>query len=461
MILDYDGPIVKNKGEMDNQIKKAAMDEIDNNREYIIGIGKSIFNEPEEGYREFRTAEKVSDAFRRFSIPYSSGHAVTGIKGFIKGGAKGPTIALLGELDALINHEHPQADSITGAAHACGHFAQIAWLIGGAAGLNRVAEKLCGNVALLAVPAEEFISMDFREGLRESGTIRYYGGKQEFIRLNLFDDIDIALMNHAHTDKPARSTQIIEGYNGFIGKSITFTGRASHAGAYPHRGINALNMFHVALSAINAQRETFKDTDAARVHFIITKGGDSVNVVPSEVRVEMFVRANSIKAINGLSGKVDNALKAGALGIGGSVEIKNIPGYMPLVPDDNLYNIWKKNACRILGKKNVITIPAITASTDMGDVSHIIPAIEPSTGGFSGGMHSKDFMVTDEEMAYIIPAKLYAMTVIDLLENNGKQAYSIIKDQKRKLTKNRYLKTLDSMFRTEKFSASDLSSTLQ
>jgi len=440
-----------NNAAIDN-LKQEALYTIDRNRDEIVKIGKSIFNEPEEGYREYKTAQKVKEEFEKLSIPCTGGYAITGIKGTIRCGSKGPRVALLGELDAIINPEHPKADRKTGAAHACGHFAQIAWLLGGAIGLKAVADSLTGSIALLAVPAEEFINMGFREDLRKRGEIQYFGGKQEFIRLGLLDDIDIAIMNHAHSGEPVRSTHLIEGYNGFIGKSATFTGRASHAGAAPHLGINALSMFHVALSAINAQRETFKDTDASRVHFIITKGGDSVNVVPSEVKVEMFVRANRIETIQKLSRKIDNALKAGALGIGGSVEIRNIPGYMPLIPNKSLYSLWRRNADNILGSENVISIPSIAASTDMGDISHIIPSIEPSTGGFIGDLHSKDFTVVDEEMAYIIPAKLYAMTVIDLLKNGAGEAEEIIKNYNAPLIKKQYLNTLNSMFYTEKFS---------
>lgn len=428
------------------ELKKIAIEEIEKNRERIVELGKSIFSEPEEGFKEFKTAEKVKNAFKEMDIKFEDELAVTGIKGHIAGRESGPTLAIIGELDALFNSEHPSADKTTGLVHACGHFAQIAWLIGSGFGLRKVMEHLSGTVVLFAVPAEEYIDLGFRQQLKEEGKIRYFGGKQELIRLGAFDDVDLAMMSHAQSDIPGRNVYISKGSNGFLGKSARFIGRASHAGAAPFEGINALNAFNIALSAIHAQRETFRDNDSVRVHLIVTKGGDSVNIVPSEVKVEAYVRANSTEAIMDANLKVDRALKAGAMGVGASVEILQTPGYLPLDSNEALSDLWLENANTLLGKDNVHTIPAFGGSTDMGDLMHIKPGIHPFVGGFSGGLHTKDFEITDEEMAYIIPAKLQAMTAIDLLYDGAKVAKEIVSNFKPKLSKGAYLKLLDSFF---------------
>lgn len=427
------------------KLKKVALDEIDRHSERIVQLGKSIFSEPEEGFREFKTAKKVEGIFSEWGIPFQRGLGLTGVKGSLDTGRKGPAIALLGEMDALLNPDHPLAEKETGLVHACGHFAQIAWLIGAGFGIRKVMEDLSGKVVLFAVPAEEFINLEFRQKLKEAGEIEYFGGKQELVRIGALDDVDLVMMNHAQSEIPGRTVFLSSGSNGFIGKAARFLGRAAHAGVAPFKGINAMNAFHVALSAIHAQRETFKDDDMVRVHLIVTKGGDSVNVVPGEVRVEMYVRAKSVEAIKGINAKVDRALKAGAMGVGAGVEITNTPGYLPISNDERLSHLWMNNASELLGKENVRLLGPFGGSSDMGDLTHLKPGIHPFVGSFTGDLHSKDFKVDDEEMAFLIPGKILAMAAIDLLSQEAKEAKEIIAQFKPRLSKEEYLRLLDSL----------------
>ncbi|UCD70484.1 MAG: amidohydrolase [Syntrophobacterales bacterium] len=427
------------------KLKEVALDEIDRHSERIVQLGKSIFSEPEEGFREFKTAKKVEEIFSEWGIPFQRGLGVTGVKGSLDTGREGPTIALLGEMDALLNPDHPLAEKETGLVHACGHFAQIAWLIGAGFGIRKVMEGLSGEVVLFAVPAEEFINLEFRQKLKEAGEIEYFGGKQELVRIGALDDVDLVLMNHAQSEIPGRTVFLSSGSNGFIGKAARFLGRAAHAGVAPFKGINAMNAFHVALSAIHAQRETFKDDDMVRVHLIVTKGGDSVNVVPSEVRMEMYVRAKSVEAIEEANAKVDRALKAGAMGVGAGVEITNTPGYLPISNDERLAHLWMDNASTLLGNENVRLLGPFGGSTDMGDLTHLKPGIHPFVGSFTGDLHSKDFRVDDEEMAFLIPAKIMAMATIELLSQEAREAKEIIAQFKPRLSKEEYLRLLDSL----------------
>ena len=427
------------------KLKDEAFKEIEGNRDQIIGLGRSVFNEPEEGFREHKTAKKVEKFFQDWGIRTQSRLAVTGVKGYLEGTSEGPCIALLGELDALFNQDHPKADKETGLVHACGHFAQLAGLVGAGFGLKKVMEKLPGRVVLFAVPAEEFVNLEFRQKLKEQGEIKYFGGKQELVRLGAMDDVDLVVMQHAQSDIPGKSAFISSGSNGFVGKAVRFLGRAAHAGVAPFKGINALNAFHVALAAIHAQRETFRDEDAVRVHMIVTKGGDAVNVVPGEVRAEMYVRAKTIDAIKEINAKVDRALRAGAMGIGAKVEITNTAGYLPILSDERLTKCWLKNAEAILGDENVHYVEAWGGSTDMGDLTHLLPGIHPFVGSFSGDLHSKDFEPTDEEMAFITSAKILAATVIDLLANDAQTAREVINNFKPRLGKQEYLNILDSL----------------
>jgi metal-dependent amidase/aminoacylase/carboxypeptidase family protein len=181
-----------------------------------------------------------------------------------------------------------------------------------------------------------------------------------------------------------------------------------------------------------------------RVHPILTRGGQGVNNVPSDVRTEMYVRAKTVEAIRTTNKKVDSALKAGAMGIGAKVEIVNTPGYLPLAQQQTLTDLWIKNSKELLGSENVRFNGHSGGSTDMGDITHLMPGIHPYIGGFQGNAHGNDFEAVDEEMTHILPAKIYALTVIDLLSDNAKTAKKIMQDFTPSLTKEEYLELLDS-----------------
>ena len=205
-------------------------------------------------------------------------------------------IAIMGELDAVVCPEHRCADPVTGAAHSCGHHAQIASLMGVAYGLKEsgVMEHLDGDVALMAVPAEEGVELEWRNEMMQQGKISYLGGKQEFIKLGVFDDVDCMIMQH--TGVSDKMTAGGPGGMGFVAKIIQYIGKESHAAA-PHMGVNALDAAKIGLTACDALRTTFKDEDGIRFHPIITKGGSLVNVVPAFVQIETFVRANNMEAM--------------------------------------------------------------------------------------------------------------------------------------------------------------------
>ncbi|MFQ8832707.1 MAG: peptidase dimerization domain-containing protein, partial [Ruthenibacterium lactatiformans] len=141
-------------------------------------------------------------------------------------------------------------------------------------------------VCLLAAPAEEYVEIGWRAGLRRAGEVQYLGGKQQLIAEGAFDDIDMAMMVHSETDAPQPRAVVAGAAGGFIGKELRFLGKEAHAGGAPWEGVNALNAASLAIAAIHANRETFRDEDHVRVHPIITKGGDLVNTVPADVRME-------------------------------------------------------------------------------------------------------------------------------------------------------------------------------
>ena len=183
----------------------------------------------------------------------------------------------MGELDSHIVPSHPDCNS-NGCVHACGHNAQIGSMLGAAAGLiaSGVLPRLAGGIALIAVPAEEYIEIEYRNGLRKNKQLEFLIGKPEFVRAGAFDDVDMAMLCHTASDLRGKQVGLRGSSNGSVSKFISFTGKAAHAGARPHDGINALNAASLALQAIAMQRETFREDDYIRVHPIITRGGDSV-----------------------------------------------------------------------------------------------------------------------------------------------------------------------------------------
>ena len=334
----------------------------------------------------------------------------------MKGGRPGPTVCVLGELDGLPVPEHPRADPTTGVVHACGHNAQLTHLIGVATALVEAdaMRDLAGDVVFFAVPAEEYVDLEWRLEQAQAGKIEFLGGKPELLRLGAFDDVDLAMMVHATGDQDDRKLSMRWTANGLVAKRARFIGRAAHAAAAPDKAINALNAATLALQAIHMQRETFRDEDHVRVHPILTRGGAAVNVVPADVRLETFVRGATYTAIADADAKVDRALRAGALGVGAVVEIETLPGYMPLFVDAAMAALFKDNALSLVGDQGWVEMGPIAASTDAGDLSHVMPVLHPSHGGCVGTNHAADFQIQDAETAYITPAKAMAWTLVDL-----------------------------------------------
>ena len=435
------------------ELKGIVCQEIDNHRSEIIDIAKSIEANPETGFREAKTSLLVANKFKELGISYRDKLAITGVKGVVIGGDTGPTVAILGELDSLIIPDHPMADPVTGAAHACGHNAQIATMIATAIGLTnpRVLSLLTGRVAFIAVPAEEYIELEYRNNLRQEGKLSFLGGKSELIKLGEFDDINIAMLTHNTNRSDAKKLALGGTMNGTVAKQIQFLGRGAHAGAAPHEGINALNAAMVALSAIHAQRETFREDDTIRVHPIITKGGEAVNIVPADVRMETFVRGKTLEAIIDANEKVDRALRAGSLAIGAKVQIATLPGYLPLINNPTLQEIHWNNAISLVGEGDVTRRGHITASSDMGDVSHIMPVIQPLAGGATGTSHGNDYKISDYDVGVLLAAKAMALDTIDLLYNGATKAKEIITTSKPAMTKQEYLNFMASLLKVEEF----------
>src|SRR5947209_15111086 len=437
-------------------MKAAVGQTIDAHGSELEALARQIFAQPELGFKEHRTASVVQEWFDRLGLIHRDGIALTGTRADLACGSAGPTVAILGELDSLLCWEHPERDPRTGAVHACGHNAQVAMMLGAGLALKQAAPHLAGRIALMAVPAEEYVELEERLKFREQGQLEFLGGKAEMVRLGAFDDVDIAMMVHA-TSRPEDGDIAVGGTNnGMVAKFVRFLGRTSHAGGAPDQGINALSAARVALAGIDAIRETFKDEDHVRVHPIITRGGDVVNAIPADVRLELFCRGASVEGMELAHRKVDRALKAGALALGGSVEITTLPGYLPLFHDPNLVAMFRGNAASIVGADNVHEKGHGGGSTDMGDISHLLPTVHPYAGGASGAGHGADYHIEDYTKAVLNPAKAIAMTVIDLLSDSASAACRVQAEFTPRMTRPDYLAYLRRLTTRTVYRAEDL-----
>lgn len=435
------------------EMKKAACAVIDRHAEELIALNDSIYREPELGYKEFKTAAKMKEQLDRLGLKYEDGVAITGIITPLSGRSHGINVAVMGELDAVLVPGHKYADPLTGAAHCCGHCAQAASVIGVAAALveSGVMQYLDGDVTLMHVPSEEFVELEYRENLIQQGKIKLLGGKQEFIRLGKFDAVDIVLTQHTlgtevdaapEGQKETKQIQIKANCGGaigkgFVGKMIHYTGKASHA-ALPSEGINALTAARLGFAGMDALRETFRDEDGIRVHPIITKGGNLVNVIPADVRIETYVRGQNMPAILDASEKVDRAFKAGGYVIGAKCEITQIPGYMCPYESQELKDLGFENLKEIFGADHCER-DGIGASTDTYDVANLLPTLAFHTGGAKGTFHGVDFDIVRLDYAVLDAAKVMVCTLIDLLANGAEKAQFVKERFQPALSKEQYL----------------------
>jgi amidohydrolase len=442
-----------------SSMRAVALRAIDDATRDLITDAKNVYSTPETGFNEHKTAAYVKQRLQSIGFVVETGIARTGMKAVLRGAKPGPTVAVIAELDALRVPTHPGADAESGAAHACGHHAQIGSMLGVATALSapELRNALSGNVAFIVTPAEEFIDIKERLALRASGEIEFLSGKQEMIRLGTFDDVDMAMMVHTSAANGLSELSIGGTSNAHVSHQVRYIGRSAHAGGAPDYGINALQAAMLANTAINAQRETFRESDVVRVHGIISNGGASVNAVPGEVIYEGRVRAKSIEALEPIAEKVIRCYRAGALAMGASVEVQSIAGYHGLIQDPTMQKLFVGNAELVLGRDSISVVGASQThggSTDMGDLSTIMPVIHPYSNSASGIGHGHDYLIEDYDRGVVAPAKVMAATVLDLLGNNAQAARQTVDQSKPVMTAAKYVSVQRDRFKTELFEQS-------
>ena len=418
---------------------------VEKNKDLILKSERFIWENPETGYKEFKTTKYMADVFESLGYDLVFADGITGFYTVLDTGKPGPEILILGELDSIICPGHKEADPETGAVHSCGHNAQCAALIGVAAALKEpgMLDKFCGKIKLCAVPAEELLEIEYRSKLKAEGKIKYFGGKGEFLSRGYFDTTDIAFMVHTTNSEYG----VRKGSNGCIAKNIIYKGKAAHAGGSPHLGINAIYAASCGLNAVNAIRETFKESDQIRVHPIVTHGGSMVNAIPEKAVLESYVRGKTFEGMLTENKKVNRALCGAALSLGTNIEIVDIPGYAPLHDDPNLVKLSAEAAELAIPEYEYhVSDKVSSGSTDMGDLCCVMPVVHPYAGGAEGRSHGNNYEIVDPVACCVGSAKLQMGMLLLLLENDAQRAKKVIAEYKPLFaSKEAYLEYMDSL----------------
>jgi amidohydrolase len=327
-------------------IAAAVVDAIDAAADRLDAVARDIHAHPELCYEERYAADRIAGELDRSGIDVErgAGGVATALRARF-GCPGGARVAVLAEYDALPD-----------IGHACGHNLIAAGALGAALGLHAVRALLPGEVVFLGTPAEE------------GG-----GGKIRLIEAGLFDGIDAAMMFH-----PLDRTVLWQGALAMTRLEMTFRGKPSHAAAAPWDGSSALRAVIQTFNLIDSARVHLRD--GARVHGIITDGGQAVNIIPERAACEFSVRAPTAAYLETVVAHVRRAAAGAALATGTTVDIVAKQGYRDMRNNEPLARrLGDKLAA--LGVAFADTDPTIgTGSTDMGDVSYVVPSIHPYLG---------------------------------------------------------------------------------
>lgn len=395
--------------------------DVKNDFQEFLDMANDIYNNPELGYKEYKTSKIVEDFVLKYLPEVKiEKFANTGLKFHLGEQNKKLKLVFVAELDAVFAPSHFKADTTSGAAHNCGHYSQVVIALKLFKDLltTKIYENFDFSISFVFVPAEEYLDLDYRKNLKEKGEITYFGGKPEGMKLGIFDEFDFGICVHSMGGKfEKRSIEITSDLAGFMYKTYTFKGKASHAGFDPFSGINAYSistLFNVALGLL---RQQINEKYLVRFNPVVLNSNMGMNVIPNEIRVGTDLRAHSTDYMIELSQKFDTVAKGCASALGGEVKIETQMGYLPFI-QDRFLSSFVKNAFEKFDEIGFCREnTAISAAGDIGDLSFMFPCIQIGYSGFKGTIHGDDFIHEDEEYIF----NIFPNFLIEVLkEMNGK-----------------------------------------
>ncbi len=369
------------------QLKEQAQAEVERLAPDLLSVSQFLHANPEIAYEEHQAAELLTDVLGQhgFTVERGLANLPTSFKGTIGSGA--PRIAFLAEYDAL-----------PGLGHACGHNLIGAASLGAVLAVRSILGRLPGTAALVGCPAEE-------KG----------GGKIALVEAGAFADIDAALMVH-----PSNRTELVKFALGMREVTVEFFGKATHAAMSPDLGINALDAAVLAYTSVGVLRQQLRPD--ARIHGIITHGGQAPNIIPEYAAVRFFVRSLDINYVDTLFGRLVRCCEGAAQATGCEVKFTSASyTYHPYKPAYELAEMFRQN-WEALGE-TVDQGPADReiGSTDVGNVSQVVPTIQPMVQicGPDISCHMTGFAAAAAsdlgQRVMLTSAKALAMTAVDLL----------------------------------------------
>ncbi len=369
-------------------LKDAIGRAVDGLADELESLSHRIHANPELGYQEVKAAGWLSDFLtaKGFKVEKGVAGVETAFRATIETG-EGPTIAILCEYDAL-----------PGLGHACGHNVIATSGAGAGAALAAVRGQLSkGRIQVIGTPAEE------------GG-----GGKMKLIEGGVFKDVDCAMMIHGF-DRTVLHGDLL----GIVRVNFDFAGKAAHASADPWEGVNALDAVIQTFNAISALRQQMRPD--VRIHGIITNGGQAPNIIPEVASTTFYVRAATLDHMWQVYKKVVACAEGAARATGAQLRTIQMPTvYEPLKKNETLLGAFKANLER-LGATPEPPDPNRLGSSDIGNVSQVIPAIQPYIKIAEAGMpiHSRAFAEAAVKplarQGLVMAAKTMAMTTADLL----------------------------------------------
>ena len=367
------------------KLKAVAMAEVDARRDELIELSLRIHDNPELGFEEVKACGWLAQYLEQSGFSVERG--ICGLQTAFRGGygSAKPTIALLAEYDAL-----PQV------GHACGHNIICTAAVGAAVALRGAVDQAGGSVAVIGTPAEEV-----------------HGGKVLMAERGAFTDVDAAMIVHPSVADIASIKALA-----CIGLEVEYFGRATHAAAFPHEGVNALEAMIQAFNGINSLRQHIRER--SRIHGIITSGGEAPNVVPAHSAGSFLVRAEDEAYLEELKQKVLNCFEAAAMATGARLEHRWTTYYAPLKTNAALTEAFVSNM-RALGREMGPDLGIALGSSDVGNVSALVPTIHPmiAIAPPHVSLHSTEFATAaasaEGGRGLIDGAKALAMTAIDLI----------------------------------------------
>jgi amidohydrolase len=370
-------------------LKERAFARVDAQRNALIDLSLRIHRTPELRFAEHRASAWLAEYLERAGFTVERGAYGLPTAFAARLGSGEPRIAILCEYDAL-----------PGIGHACGHNIIATAGAGAGAALAGLIGETGGSIVVLGTPAEE------------GG-----GGKILMARQGAFDGVDAALMVHpAGVDLAAMQVLAISAVE------VAYQGRAAHASASPHRGVNALDALVTAYNAIAQLRQHIRPTE--RIHGIITDGGQAPNVVPEHAAGVFYIRAATEKRLAALKERVTGCFRAGALATGAELTMRRLDeDYSDMLTNQPLAAAYAANLGR-LGRpicSSADAQVAVAGSTDMGNVSKLVPSIHPMIAAAppTVPLHSAEFAAyaasEHGHRAIVDGAKGLAATAIDVL----------------------------------------------